>query len=105
MFQRRVVHSDVFKEDIDFRFELNPNRQLEQETNLMLFNLFSQIPFVGQNPEAVRVLAKQTYESLGKKNFDEIWPSQVEAQTQLPFTPGSAPPEEGVASNPELEVL
>ena len=40
------------------------------------------IPYIGQAPQSVRALAKQLYESLGKKNFDAIWPEQM-MQAQL----------------------
>ena len=40
------------------------------------------IPYIGQAPQSVRALAKQLYESLGKKNFDAIWPEEMmQAQT------------------------
>jgi len=57
------------------------------------------IPFIQQVPQSVRALAKQVYESHGKKNFEEIWPEeqlQAQAMQQQAMQQG-VPPEEAQA--------
>ena len=73
------------------------------------------IPYVAQAPQSVRALAKQLYESLGKKNFDAIWPEELmqiqlqqqqQQQQQQQGVPGQqAPPgAEEVPQGPPEEV-
>ena len=101
LFKRSNVTRDLFFEDVDFQFQLNPNRLQEQQNNMQMAQFMMSIPYIGQAPQSVRALAKQLYESLGKKNFDAIWPEQMmQAQTapqggleQQQLPPGA---EEGV---------
>jgi len=81
LFKKQMISRQMFYEDVDFTFQLNPNRQFEQQSNMMLGQFLMSIPFIGQVPQSVRALAKQLYESHGKKNFEEIWPEeQLQAQ-------------------------
>lgn len=77
MFSKDIVTFGDFQEDVNFRFLINPNRFQERQDNQLLFSLMMSIPFIQQNPAAVRQLAKELYQSLGKKNFDQIWPEQL----------------------------
>ena len=82
LFKRSNVTRDLFFEDVDFQFQLNPNRLQEQQNNMQMAQFMMSIPYIGQAPQSVRALAKQLYESLGKKNFDAIWPEEMmQAQT------------------------
>ena len=82
LFKRSNVTRDLFFEDVDFQFQLNPNRLQEQQKNMQMAQFMMSIPYIGQAPQSVRALAKQLYESLGKKNFDAIWPEEMmQAQT------------------------
>jgi len=100
LFKKTNITRNLFYEDVDFQFQLNPNRLQEQQNNMQMAQFMMSIPYIGQAPQSVRALAKQLYESLGKKNFDAIWPEQMmQAQLgpqgagqQLPL----GPEEEGV---------
>jgi hypothetical protein len=82
LFKRSNITRELFYEDVDFQFQLNPNRLQEQQTNMQMAQFMMSIPYIGQAPQSVRALAKQLYESLGKKNFDAIWPEEMmQAQT------------------------
>ena len=101
LFKKTNITRDLFYEDVDFQFQLNPNRLQEQQNNMQMAQFMMAIPYIGQAPQSVRALAKQLYESLGKKNFDAIWPEQMmQAQTAPQGAPGQQqlPPgaEEGV---------
>jgi len=101
LFKKQMISRQMFYEDVDFTFQLNPNRQFEQESNMMLGQFLMSIPFIQQIPQSVRALAKQLYESHGKKNFEEIWPEeqlqaqamQQQAMQQQQGMPPGAPPE------------
>ena len=82
LFKKTNITRDLFYEDVDFQFQLNPNRLQEQQNNMQMAQFMMSIPYIGQAPQSVRALAKQLYESLGKKNFDAIWPEQM-MQAQL----------------------
>ena len=97
LFKKTNITRDLFYEDVDFQFQLNPNRLQEQQNNMQMAQFMMSIPYIGQAPQSVRALAKQLYESLGKKNFDAIWPEQMmQAQTapqgQQLGPGGEAPP-------------
>jgi hypothetical protein len=111
LFKKTNITRGLFYEDVDFQFQLNPNRLQEQQNNMQMAQFMMSIPYIGQAPRSVRALAKQLYESLGKKNFDAIWPEEMmQAQTapqggpeqqQLPpgaeeGVPTEAPPEPSV---------
>lgn len=86
LMQRLRIPRRVLDQDIDFQFILNPNRAAEQQTNQAMFQMMlSAIPMALQNPilfKPVRALARQLYESHGKKNFNEVWPEELEYQVQ-----------------------
>jgi hypothetical protein len=101
LFQKNNITRNLFFEDVDFQFQLNPNRLQEQQNNMQMAQFMMSIPYIGQAPRSVRALAKQLYESLGKKNFDAIWPEEMmQAQTAPQGGPGQQQPpmgpEEGV---------
>jgi len=107
LFRKTNITRDLFYEDVDFQFQLNPNRLQEQQDNMQMAQFMMSIPYIGQAPQSVRALAKQLYESLGKKNFEAIWPeemiqAQVMQQQQQQGVPGQqAPPgAEGVPQGP-----
>ena len=105
LFRKTNVTRDLFFEDVDFQFQLNPNRLQEQQNNMQMAQFMMSIPYIGQAPQSVRALAKQLYESLGKKNFDAIWPEQMmQAQTAPQAGPDQQLPPEaeyGAVSNQE----
>ena len=104
MYQNITVSNSVFDRDVDFRFELNPNRQAEQQNRLQLYQLLTQIPFVAQDPRKVRALAKKVYESSGEKDFEIIWPEsdlQLDVQTPPAFNQGQ--PQQGLPAPQGLE--
>ena len=105
LFRKTNVTRDLFFEDVDFQFQLNPNRLQEQQNNMQMAQFMMSIPYIGQAPQSVRALAKQLYESLGKKNFDAIWPEQMmQAQTAPQAGPDQQLPPEaeyGAVSNRE----
>ena len=80
------IDRDVLGQDIDFEFVLNPNRQQIIQNLQIMFQLLTSIPYVAQNPKAVRALAKQLYDGSGQfnKNFNEIWPADMVPQMQGP---------------------
>ena len=82
LFRKTNITRSLFFEDVDFQFQLNPNRLQEQQNNMQMAQFMMSIPYVAQVPQSVRALAKQLYESLGKKNFDSIWPEHL-MQAQL----------------------
>jgi hypothetical protein len=89
LFKKTNITRELFYEDVDFQFQLNPNRLQEQQNNMQMAQFMMSIPYIGQAPQSVRALAKQLYESLGKKNFDAIWPEQM-MQAQLAPQGGQA---------------
>ena len=73
----------AFQQDINIEFVINPNRTYEQQVNERLVQFMSKIPQVANNPQGMRELVKDYYESYGKKNFKNIWPQiTVQAQQQ-----------------------
>lgn len=90
---------DAFKQDLDFLFMINPNRQAEVQVNQNLFQLMMSIPYIMQNPMSVRALTKQLYDSIGsgmgRRNFNEIWPEEMNVgiiqQQQQEIMQGAGP--------------
>ena len=72
------LNPDEQEQRFDYQFIINPDPAFEREINLQLFELLMQLPQIQMNPRAQRILARQLYESLGKKNFDEIWPMSMD---------------------------
>ena len=99
-FQTRRLNRSAFEQEVDFQFELNPNKMQDQQNRMSMANLFAQyLPLMVQFPPA-REFFKKTYESLGFKDFDQLLPmdqlqqfAQVQAaQTaQAEGQPGGAP--------------
>lgn len=79
----RIARRD-FEQDVEFEMVLNPDRESEQMVAQALFQLVMQIPYVNQNPIAVRAAAKQLYDAIGsgagRRNFNEIWPEEMTGQ-------------------------
>lgn len=68
-------------EDLDFRFELSADKMLEREKAQQLFGLISAIPYLAQNPYAMREMARDVYASFGElEKFERIWPAQMPVQ-------------------------
>lgn len=76
------IHGAAFAQNIEVRFNLNPNRSAEQQNAQALFQFMMAIPFVNSQPRAVRALARNAWDKAGtpgtKPDFDtEIWPEEV----------------------------
>ena len=83
MFQEKTVYRKYFQNtDVDFDFIVNPNRQAEQQNAMTLVNMMTPI-LMQMNPEGVRDLYKDLFRSMGKKNFDEIWPESTPAMVGM----------------------
>ena len=94
-FHPRSIKWEDFNKDIDFQFVLNPNRSAEQQNNLMVFQTLMQVLMQQQNWNGLRIAGKEWYNSMGKKNFDEIWPPPQEPQinsVDAPVAPSATPP-------------
>jgi hypothetical protein len=98
------------EQDIDFEMVLNPDRESEQQTAQALFQLVMSIPYVNQNPVAVRAAAKHLYDSIGtgqgRRNFNEIWPEQMTqqilmAQQRSAMMQRGMPPQPGAPQQPQ----
>jgi len=90
LFESMEVSRDDFRHDVNFEFQLNPNRAQTQQTNQMLFTLLSGL-IANVNPSGLRELAKQLYESHGLKNFNRIWPEQLPPSVPVAAPGGPAP--------------
>ena len=102
-FSNRNILRAEFEQDVDFQFVLNPNRMAEQQVNMAIVQTLTPI-LMQANPAGVRPLYKEWYSSMGKKNFEELWPSgQVPSiqtpEAQLP-SPEEPPAEDLSASLP-----
>lgn len=93
-FHPRTIRWEDFNQDVDFQFILNPNRTAEQQINLTVFQTLMQIFMQTQNINGLRLAGKEWYASLGKKNFDELWPPPAPPQVGGPPAPptGQEPP-------------
>ena len=113
--QQRLTRS-VFQQDIDFQFELNPNRMQDQQNNFQLAQMFQQYgPLMIQFPPAV-LFFKKVYESFGNKDFDTVEKAiqefrQIQMQQQQaaqaaqgapPGAPPQAPPMGGPMGPPPM---
>lgn len=110
---------DILTQEVDFEFVLNPNRQQLIQNMQVLANFMMGIPFVAQNPNAVRQLAKQVYDATGTKNFDSVWPADMVPQIGMgmpgmpmqPGQPAQQPPQQmtgvqgGEATPPEIQEI
>lgn len=105
-FENKTIQPEVFQRPVEFEFILNPSRQAEQQTNQTLFSMLSQIIMAanGGDPSILRPLAKDLWESHGKNNFEEVWPTPQAPQvagpapSQGPTSPSVPPP--GQAQQP-----
>ena len=91
IFQTGKVSREDFRTDVDFEFRLNPNRMQKQQELQMITQLLSPVLLQMQNISGLRALYKQTYDSFGLKNFEEIWPEQMPPQVGQPGQ-GMPPP-------------
>ncbi len=99
-FERRTVNREVFQQELDFQFEINPNRLQDQQNNFQLAELFANyLPLMQQFPPAREFFAK-VYKSFGNKDIDTILPPELFQQPitipsgqELPG--GDAPPNGG----------
>ena len=97
-FEKRFIPPEVFREPVEFEFILNPSRQAEKETNQVLFSILGDIIVQahGGDINVLRPMAKDLWESHGKKNFGEMWPKPVPAQIgagEIPSPDGQQPEE------------
>jgi hypothetical protein len=79
LFQNRTITDRAFQYDADFEFQLTPNRTQEQQVNQALFGMtISAVQQAVTTPfmaDTIRTLLGEVYLSLGKKNFEQIWPA------------------------------
>jgi hypothetical protein len=99
-FRDETITRKDLDQEVDFEMVLNPDRQADFQVARALFDLTMQIPYIAQNPFAVRAAAKQLYNTIGYasgiRNFDEIWPEAMtqnivtaqQQQMQQPGMPG-----------------
>lgn len=93
VFQTLRMSSSLFQDDVDFSFQLNPNRSSDQQQALMMFQMFAPILMQQGNLQGVRQMAREVWEAHGKKNFDQIWPEMPPAMAgQGPTGPPGMPP-------------
>ncbi len=101
-FGRFKVPQYVFQQDANFDFVLNPNRAFEQQMNERILLLSSKIPQIANNPEGMRELWREYYQSFGKKNADGIWPAitvqSQQAQQNAVEQAGGLPPTQAVGA-------
>lgn len=113
LFQKQTLRRENFAADVDFQFQLNPNRLQEQQTNQTLFQLI--VPYLLQQtqmglapPGAIRDAAKELlFDSQGKKNFDRIWPAPPVPQLGMGMgmPPQMGLPQMGQAQSPAAEPM
>src|SRR3990167_4739416 len=71
----------AFRQEVEIRFVINPNRQAEQSNAMALTQFMMSIPFVGSQPRSVWALARNAWNRIGtpgsKPPFEEIWPEEI----------------------------
>jgi hypothetical protein len=81
LFEKRVITDKAFQADVDFEFQMMPNKSQEQQMNQALFGMtLSAVQQAIASPmiaPMVRTLLGDVYRSLGKKNFDTLWPENL----------------------------
>ena len=110
-FDKRTINKKMFSEPVDFSFVLNPSRQSEQQVNQLMFTMLSPIlmQVSGGDPNIIRPIAEDLWESHGKEDFNDIWPKDLPpviqpqpgaesgppalGQPPIPGQPGQAPPQ------------
>lgn len=100
---QQTVPRRLFKAGIDFSFELNPNRMQEQQAAQQRLALIQNMPFLSQDPEALRNAMSDVYAAEGKiDDFNtRIWPQEkidvMNQQMQMQqqgMQAGMAPPQQ-----------
>ncbi len=72
---RERISREAFRADVEFKFQLNPNKVFEQERAQQLFGLMQNLPWIIQDPGAMRGVARDVYASFDSlEKFDRIWP-------------------------------
>ena len=94
-FETRNIEPEVFQSPVEFEFILNPSRAAEQQTNQALFSMLGQtiVAANGGDPNILRPLAKDLWESHGKDNFEEIWPTPQPIEVTPGMPQGGAGPQ------------
>ena len=89
-FRSARMSRDLLRQEMDFEFKLNPNRQSERQAKMELYQIVIQaLPMAAQMPQLARPIreaAKLLHESYGEKNFAEIWPEEL-----IPAVGGAMP--------------
>jgi hypothetical protein len=96
VFSRERISRDAFRADVDFAFELNPNKMLEQQKAQQLFSMVANIPYLMQDPEAMRSAMRDVYSSYDALDkFEKIWPEEKirVQQQQMAAQQGGQPPQ------------
>ena len=75
-FTRLIMSRGDFQDDVDFKFELNPDREYDKTAALTMLQLLT--PYLMQigNIDGIRRMAEKVYEMHGLKDFGLIWPEQ-----------------------------
>jgi hypothetical protein len=102
IFEEKTVYRKYFQNtDVDFDFIVNPNRQAEQQNAMTLVNMMAPI-LMQMNPDGVRELYKDLFRSMGKKNFDEIWPEMLPPQMGMGGGPQGMVPQQQQPQMPQM---
>jgi hypothetical protein len=101
LFQRASIPMTAFQGDVDFTFQLNPDKAMQQQKVQNFFGLMSQVPWMMNNPQGMRALLREVAISfdMGDK-FDQLWPEeqvpqqqqQAQMQQQQQMMEGAPPP-------------
>jgi len=104
LFQRASIPMTAFQGDVDFTFQLNPDKAMQQQKVQNFFGLMSQVPWMMNNPQSMRALLREVSISfdMGEK-FDQMWPEeqipqqqqQAQMQQQQQMAQGGGPPPPG----------
>ena len=112
-FEEMRITRDEIDHDVELEMVINPDRSNDVQVAEKLFQLIVSIPYVAQNPKAVRASAKQLYNAIGHasgvRNFEEIWPEEMtyqimQAQQQQQMQAGipPTPPPQGGMGQPQI---
>lgn len=103
---RESIPREAFRPDVDFTFELNPNRQLQTQQAQNRLALVMNMPFLAQNPESARNAMADVYAAEDKLDFfnNKIWPQdRIEVQSGAPAAPGLAEAAGNIVPFPQPE--
>ena len=77
VFQERQLSASVFQQEVDFLFELSPNKLQDQQNSMTLLDTFVNfLPSMVQFPQTREFFAK-VYKSFGNKDLDTIFPREM----------------------------